>query len=144
MSQPPQQPGPWGGQPGYGGSPAQVSSLVAIRSRAVTRSRAATPSRAVSRQSGPQPQQPAGTANRGNMDSPALTASRVVTVTVRKRRARMPWILAGGGVVVVAVVVVLIIVLTGGSDSSSPEGVAERRSTAVNDKDFDRLAEPDL
>ncbi|WP_459710941.1 Rv0361 family membrane protein [Actinophytocola sp. KF-1] len=53
----------------------------------------------------------------------------------------MPWILAGGGVVVVAVVVVLIIVLTGGGGTSSPQDLAESAASAMNDKDYDAVAE---
>jgi uncharacterized membrane protein YvbJ len=53
----------------------------------------------------------------------------------------MPWILAGGGVVVVAVVVVLIIVLTGGGGTSSPQDLADSAASAMNDKDFDAVAE---
>lgn len=57
------------------------------------------------------------------------------------RRARLPWVLAGGGVAVIALVVILILVLTGGSDTSSPRGVAEAAVQSFNSRDESGLGE---
>jgi hypothetical protein len=53
------------------------------------------------------------------------------------RKSPLPWILGGGGVAVIAIVVVLILVLSGGSDTSSPQGMSEEIARVVNERDVE-------
>lgn len=133
MSQPPQQPGPWGGQPGWGQQPGPGQQPGGYPQQGGSPQQGGYP------QSGPQPQQQNPYGQPGQFGQPGGYQQPGGYGYPPQKKSPMPWILAGGGVVVIAVVVVLIIVLTGGSDTSSPKGVAESAVSAYNDQDLDAL-----
>ncbi|SDC11015.1 Rv0361 family membrane protein [Actinokineospora iranica] len=51
-----------------------------------------------------------------------------------QKKSPMPWILAGGGLLVIGIVVTLVLVLTGGSDASTARGAAQAYLDAVTSR----------
>jgi len=147
MSQPPQQPGPYGGQqPGYGYQPGPGQQQPGgYPQQGGYPPPGGYPQQGGYPQTGPQPQQPPGGYNpygqpgQYGQQPPYGYGPQGGAPT----KSKLPWILGGGGVIVIAAVVVLILVLTGGSDSSSPQGVAEATVKAINDRDVNAGRELD-
>ncbi|HEX6361167.1 hypothetical protein [Actinophytocola sp.] len=140
MSQPPQQPGPWGGQPGWGQQPGPGQQPGGYPPQGSYPPQSGYPQPGGYPQTGPQPQQYGQPAyGQPAYGPPGPYGQPTGYGYPPRKKSPMPWLLAGGGVVVIAVVVVLVIALTGGSDTSSPEGVAKAAVAAANDNDIDAL-----
>jgi hypothetical protein len=144
MSQPPQQPGPYGGQqPGWGQQPGPGQQPGGYQQQGGYPQSGGFPQQGGYPQTGPQSQQqPGGYGQYGQAgqfgQQPQYGQPGAYGPQgYGKKKSPMPWILAGGGVVVIAVAVVLILVLTGGSDSSNPRSVAEQAVKAINDRDVE-------
>jgi hypothetical protein len=141
MTYPPQQPGPYGGQPpGYGQQPGPGQQPGGYPQQGGYPPQGGYPQPGAYPQSGPQPvQQPGGYGappqygQQPQYGQPGPYGPQYGP----PKKSPLPWILAGGGVLVIAVVVVLILVLSGGSDTSSPQGIADSIVKAINDKDAD-------
>jgi hypothetical protein len=148
MSQPPQQPGPYGGQPpgyGYQPGPGQQPGGYPQQGGYPQPGGYQQPGGYPPAGPGPQPS-PGGYGPYGqpgqygqqpqygypNAYGPQGGGSG--------RKSVKPWIFAGGGVLVIAAVVVLILVLTSGPDTSTARGVAEAVVNAANDKDAGKIA----
>jgi hypothetical protein len=151
MSVPPQQPGPYGQQPGWpqpdvpGGAP-QPGQQPGYGQPYGQQPGGYYP------QTGPQPQpgwgqQPYGTppggygqpGQPGAYGQPGQFPGQFGPPQ-GGRKSPLPWILIGGGVLVVGIVVVLIVVLSGGPNSSDPKSVAQAYVDAVNNKDSSAMA----
>lgn len=141
MSQPPQQPGQWGGQPGYGGQPGPGQQPGGYPQSGGYPQQAGYPQQGGYPPSGPQPQQPGGYGQPGQYGQSGPYGQPGGYGHGPQKKSKMPLILAGGGVLVVAVVVALIFVFTGGGGSSDPQGVAKSAVDAFNNKDVDKLNE---
>jgi hypothetical protein len=148
MSQPPQQPGPYGGQqPGWGQQPGPGQQPGGYPQQGGYPPPGGYPQQGGYPHTGPQPQQQPG--GYGPYGQPGQYGQHpqygqpggYPPQDYGRKKSPLPWILAGGGVVVIAAVVVLILVLTGGPDTSSAQGVAQAVVEAANNKDADRIAE---
>jgi hypothetical protein len=150
MTQPPQQPGPYGGQPpGYGQQPGPGQQPGGYPQQGGYPPPGGYPQQGGYPQSGPQPvQQPGGYGPPGQYGQYGQQPQYgqpdpYGSPYGEKKKSPMPWILAGGGVLVIGIVVVLILVLTGGSDTSSAQGAAEKAVAAINSRDVNASKEVD-
>lgn len=151
MTQPPQQPGPYGGQPpGYGQQPGPGQQPGGYPQQGGYPPPGGHPQTGGYPQTGPQPTQQPGPY--GQYGQPGQYGQQPPQYGQPagygpppggQKKSPLPWILAGGGVVVIAVVVVLILVLTGGSDTTSAQGAAEKAVAAINDRDVNAAKEVD-
>lgn len=148
MSQPPQQPGPFGQQPGYGQQPGggypqqggysqqgghpQSGPIPAQQPGGFGQTGQPGQQPGQFGQPGPYGQQP------GQFGQGAPLGQDPYGGRPGGKKSPLPWILAGGGVLVIGVVVVLIIVL-GGDAGSSPKGTAEELVEVINDRNVDRV-----
>jgi hypothetical protein len=139
MSQPPQQPGQWGGQPGYGGQQGPGQQPGGYPQSGGHPQQGGFPQQGGYPPSGQQPQQGGNFGQQGQFGQQAPYGQPGGYGYGPQKKSKTPWIIAGGAAVVVAVAVVLVIVLTG--SSGSPQGVAEDAIAAVNAKDTGKLNE---
>ena len=150
MTQPPQQPGPYGGQPpGYGQQPGPGQQPGGYPQQGGYPPQGGYPQQGGYPPSGPQPvAQPGGYGPPGQYGQygqqpqygqPGPYGPQYGA----PKKSPLPWILAGGGVLVIGAVVVLILVLTGGSDTSSAQGAAEKAVAAINNRDVNAGREVD-
>lgn len=140
MTQPPQQPGQWGGQPGYGGQPGPGQQPGGYPQQGGYPPQGGQPQQGGFPPGGPQPQQAGGFGQPDQFGQQSPYGQPGGYGYGPQKQSKTPWILAGGGAVVVAVAVVLIFVFTS-NGSGSPQGVAEDVVAAFNDKDGARLQE---
>lgn len=140
MSQPPQQPGPWGGQPGYGQQPGPGQPPGGYPQQGGYPP-PGHPQHGGYPQAGPQPPHFGGYGQPGQFGQPGPYGQPGGPDHGARKKSPLPWILTGAGVIVIAVVAVLVITLTGGGDTSSPQGVAEAAVEAANAEDVDALTE---
>jgi hypothetical protein len=141
MTQPPQQPGPYGGQqPGYGQQPGPGQQPGGYPQQGGYPT-GGYPQQGGYPQSGPIPQQQPGAYGQpGQYGQPPQYGQpgQYGQPLGGRKKSPLPWILGAGGVVVIAVVVVLILVLSGGdSDTSSPQATADSIVTVVNNRDVE-------
>ncbi len=144
MSQPPQQPGPYGGQqPGWGQQPGPGQQPGGYPQQGGYPQSGGFPQQGGYPQSGPQPAQqpggydPYGQPGQYGQQPQYGQPGYYGQPGVPRKKSPLPWILGGGGVVVIAIVVVLILVLSGGSDTSSPQGMSDEIARVVNERDVD-------
>ncbi|HEU5474817.1 MAG TPA: hypothetical protein VFV67_29590 [Actinophytocola sp.] len=131
MSQPPYQPGPYGGPPpGYGQQPGPGQVPGGYPGQPGYPPQGGYPQQAGYPQYGP----PGQYGQQPQYGYPTGYGPG------RPRTAK-PWLFAGAGVLVLGVAVALILVLTNGSDTSTARGVAEEFVAAANDKDTARIVE---
>lgn len=140
MTQPPQQPGQWGGQPGYGGQPGPGQQPGGYPQQGGYPPQGGQPQQGGFPPGGPQPQQAGGFGQPGQFGQQGPYGQPGGYGYGPQKKSKLPWILAGGGVIAIAVVVVLVLAL-GGGGSGSPQGVAEDVVDAFNAKDADKLNE---
>ncbi|MCA1845883.1 MAG: hypothetical protein LC792_22380 [Actinobacteria bacterium] len=145
MTQPPQQPGPYGGQqPGYGNQPGPGQQPGGYPQQGGYPQGGGYQQPGGYPQTGPQPQaQPGGYGPPGQYGQPPQYGypGAYGPQGGGRRKSPLPWILGGGGLLVIGAVVVLILVLTGGPDTSTAQGVAKAVVSAANDKDANKIAE---
>jgi hypothetical protein len=141
MTQPPQQPGPYGGQqPGYGQQPGPGQQPGGYPQQGGYQG-GGYPQQGGYPQSGPIPQQQPGAYGQPGQygQQPQYgQADQYGQPPGGRKKSPLPWILGAGGVVVIAVVVVLILVLSGGdAGTSSPQATAQSISDVINNRDAD-------
>jgi hypothetical protein len=140
MSQPPYQPGSYGGQqPGWGQQPGPGQQPGGYPQQGGQPQSGGFPQPGGYPQGAPPPgQQPGGYDPYGQYgqygQQPQYGQPNYYGP---QKKSPLPWILGGGGVVVIAIVVVLILVLSGGSDTSSPQGMSEEIARVVNERDVE-------
>lgn len=145
MVQPPQPPGPYGGQPpGYGQQPDPGQGPGGYPQQGGYPYQGGYYQQGGHPSTGPQPmQQPGaygqqdqyGQPGQFGQPSPYGQPGPYGPPPVAPRKSPLPWIIAGGGVAAIAIVVVLILVLTGGSETSSPQAMSEEIARTINDHD---------
>jgi hypothetical protein len=148
MSQPPQQPGPYGGQPpGYGYQPGPGQQPGGYPSHGGYPQSGGYPQPGGYPPAGPGPQPSQGgyspygqPGQYGQQPQYGYPNAYGPQGGGSGRKSVKPWIFAGGGVIVIAAVVVLILVLTGGPDTSNSREVAQAVVDAANAKDANTIA----